>query len=49
MAISLDRLENPVILFGPVLRHHAGGGLRAPGRHPGGGPGSLFFGPIILT
>jgi hypothetical protein len=30
MAISLDRLENPVILFGPVLRHHAGGGLRAP-------------------
>src|SRR5271157_1343532 len=29
MAISLDRLENPVILFGPVLRHHAGGGLRA--------------------
>src|ERR1035441_5062536 len=30
MAISLDRLENPVILFSPVLRHHAGGGLRAP-------------------
>ncbi|MGZ3391271.1 MAG: hypothetical protein ACXVCF_16990, partial [Isosphaeraceae bacterium] len=30
MAISLDRLENPVILFGPVLRHHASGGLRAP-------------------
>src|SRR5208337_1743489 len=30
MAISLDRLENPVILFGPVLRHHADGGLRAP-------------------
>src|SRR5208282_6807145 len=30
MAISLDRFENPVILFGPVLRHHAGGGLRAP-------------------
>jgi hypothetical protein len=30
MAISLDRLENPVIFFGPVLRHHAGRGLRAP-------------------
>src|SRR5208337_4609761 len=29
MAISLDHLENPVILFGPVLRHHAGGGLLA--------------------
>src|ERR1035438_5496018 len=26
----VDFFQNPVILFGPVLRHHAGGGLRAP-------------------
>jgi len=30
MAITLDRFENPIILFGPVLSHHAGGGLRPP-------------------
>jgi hypothetical protein len=30
MAISLDRLKNLVILCGPMRRHHAGGGLRAP-------------------
>ena len=30
MAITLEVFENPIILFGPVLRLHAGGRLRAP-------------------
>src|SRR3954454_17165120 len=35
MAIALDRLEDPVVFFGPVLCHHTGRSLRAP-RPPSG-------------